>query len=715
VNEVADSGAGSDSCDGEDYVELKNIGPDTVDPSGYMLTDEKGPTDGDAYKFPAESASIDVGAILLLCKDAVGSFAFGIGGSDTVTLYDAASVEVSTTGELLGFGSTSASYQRLSDGSGYLYAIPTPGEENAFQADNKVVVNEVADKGAGSDVCNGEDYIELKNLGPNPAVLDNFVLSDDGGFARGYTITDTSIGAEDIILFCKVKTFLFGIGGTDTVTLFDQSGVALSTTGTLTGAGSETSSIQRKPDDTYEYSLPTPGKPNVFFSPLVNTVVVNEVGDKGAFNTCDGDGVTGGADYVELLNLSSDPVDISGFILSDDKGPGDGDALVFPTTTVIGVGEFLVLCRKDAEGSFAFGIGGDDTVTLFDTNSDLVSTSGVLQNLGSPSLSFQRKVDGSYDYADSSPGKANVFPPPIIVVNEVAPTGGGGVCNGGNWVELLNEGLDTVVGGYVLTNGSGTYTIPADTTIDTRGYLLVCVTEFDIGATDTISLLDDINGEEVSSSGQIGGGDSPPDGNFVWARKVDLMSVGEPNDPVFVYTPDATPEAANIFTFEVTNVPMQECGQVTEPYGKVSDYEHLATFEVGVNPEFSGGSFYGGTCTHWIFGDEGFATEFNLADLPTVEELRRIRLVGGSGDTEGSCFYTEKINDVSVTKIAYVDERERSVALCDIPTANQDGIIYRDSSNCLVIGLTTEQSEDSTLTSAEPNEGFEGVGKYMNV
>jgi hypothetical protein len=196
---------------------------------------------------------------------------------------------------------------------------------------------------------------------------------------------------------------------------------------------------------------------------------------------------------------------------------------------------------------------------------------------------------------------------------------------------------------------------------------------------------------------------------------MDLLSVSEPADPVFAYTVDASPGADNVFTFEAANVSIQKCGQTMKAYGAVSDYEHLATFEVGVNPEFSGASFYGGTCTHWIFGDEGFATEFNLASLPTVE-LRKIRFVGGSGGsggTEGSCFYTDE--STGMTKIVYVDEQERSVALCDIPAANQDGVIYRKSSNCRVIGLTTEQLEDTTLTSAQPSEGFESVGKYSRV
>jgi hypothetical protein len=254
-------------------------------------------------------------------------------------------------------------------------------------------------------------------------------------------------------------------------------------------------------------------------------------------------------------------------------------------------------------------------------------------------LSFQRKVDGTFDYADPTPGEANVFPPPIILVNEVAPTGSSDTCDGESWVELFNGGADTVVGGYVLTNGSDTYTIPVDTAIGTRGYLVICATEFVISATATISVLD-TNGTEISTSGQIGG-ESPQTGSLVWARKTDLLSVGEPADPVFTYTPDATPGMDNVFTFEARDVSIKKCGQAMEAYGAVSDYEHLATFEVGVNPEFSGGSFYGGTCTHWIFGDEGLATELTLASLPALE-LRKTRLVGGSGDTKGNCFYTDK-------------------------------------------------------------------------
>ena len=56
--------------------------------------------------------------------------------------------------------------------------------------------------------------------------------------------------------------------------------------------------------------------------------------------------------------------DLSGFILHDDKGAGDSKA--FGLSGTIAAGDYMLLCNDDsAEGvlQFAFGIGGDDTVT----------------------------------------------------------------------------------------------------------------------------------------------------------------------------------------------------------------------------------------------------------------------------------------------------------------------------------------------------------------
>ena len=95
---VADKGS-TDRCDGEDWIALANTGTIEIALVGYVLHDDKGPDDTKAFTFAA-GATIAAGATTTLCKDAEGSFKFGIGGDDTVTLLDAGSVVVDTSGEL---------------------------------------------------------------------------------------------------------------------------------------------------------------------------------------------------------------------------------------------------------------------------------------------------------------------------------------------------------------------------------------------------------------------------------------------------------------------------------------------------------------------------------------------------------------------------------------------------------------------------------------
>jgi hypothetical protein len=113
-----------------------------------------------------------------------------------------------------------------------------------------------------------------------------------------------------------------------------------------------------------------------------------------------------------------------------------------------------------------------------------------------------------------------------------------------------------------------------------------------------------------------------------------------------------------------------------------------------------------------VVGDEGSVTEFTFDGDPlTINKGRNIQLIGGNRDTEGNCmFFDPSTGD---TKYVYVDERERSVAMCNFPAEGQGTIIYRESSNCVVFGLT--QAQINSQTSSDPNEGFEDVGKFTSV
>jgi len=173
INEISDQGTpGTGNCGKYDWVELYHIPYDDsdVDPlslGGYLLHDDKGPDDPDAFMFPRGDvdvlSSILPGQYLVLCagpKDATslpqfklgGSFlesangegsgtfltsigpTFRIGQTDTITLLDVNGAVVSLVGDLPGTGAEGRTYIRLSDGSGdYDYTSrPTPGSQNEF-------------------------------------------------------------------------------------------------------------------------------------------------------------------------------------------------------------------------------------------------------------------------------------------------------------------------------------------------------------------------------------------------------------------------------------------------------------------------------------------------------------------------------------------------------------------------------------------------------
>lgn len=107
-------------------------------------------------------------------------------------------------------------------------------------------------------------------------------------------------------------------------------------------------------------------------SSVAGNIIINEVADKGTSDVCNGD------DWIELYNAGLEPVDLSAqnYVLHDDKGLKSDDAFIFPSETVLGSQDYLLLCTNqnietDEEGikladpaSPQFGISGDDTISL---------------------------------------------------------------------------------------------------------------------------------------------------------------------------------------------------------------------------------------------------------------------------------------------------------------------------------------------------------------
>jgi Lamin Tail Domain len=670
---VSDAGTfntcgGTASTGGADWVELRNRGSTSVNITGYRMYDDAGASSPTAYVFPAGS-NMAAGEIRVFCRFVTGvggTFTYGIGGNDQITLADSFGTVLSTTGTLTGQGTTLVTIQLTDDGLSYLYSPATPGAPNAFSLPD-VVVNEVADKGAfntcgGTATVTGADYIELYNKGTTPANISGWKLQDDT--PNTFVIPNGTIVAPNgYLLYCQnaAGSFTFGVGGTDTISLFDLLNVRVSTTGVLLNLGSPTLTYSRRSNGNFSYTVPSPGAVNVFYSLLAGIIFINEVANTAV------PGVCGGQDWVELINTGSTQVNLTGFLLHDDNGPTGPNAYTFPAGSFMNSGEIRLLCGS-VVGNFQFGIGGDDTITLLDGSQALISTTGKLQNLGTATSTYQRNSNNAYVYGPPSPGLANTLSSSASpVLNEIAPAGTNMTqCGGKPYVEILNAGFQALdMTGFTLAKGSlpaEKYVFPVNVTIPVNAFALFCQGlsfNFSIGFNDTITLSSP-SAEVLSSTGAIGGMSPLPNTiGLTWARVVDLINTTFPFTPYYRYSRDPTPGTANVFPFTPQQLPLQPCGVQNSSYANLTDYQFmgLTNLNIGRNPELSGGTFDGRTCTHLVIGDEGNLNELTFPSNSTVNFIRSIPVIGGSTDTEGVCFWYDQSGR---QKIAVLDERDRS-------------------------------------------------------
>ena len=217
---------------------------------------------------------------------------------------------------------------------------------------------------------------------------------------------------------------------------------------------------------------------------LINEFLADPAGDLGG--DANGDGVRDGAadEFVEIVNTTDVPVDISGWTLSDAVGvrhtfpagtvvEAQCGAVVFGGGTPNGAFGFTVV--QTASGGFLGLNNGGDTVTLADNSGTVVaeetygSEGGNNQSLtrdpdftgsfvphstamgsGGALFSPGTKVDGTAFTGCSAP------PPPTVVINEIDYDQPG--TDAAEFVELYNAGSDAFsLAGLTLDliNGSG--------------------------------------------------------------------------------------------------------------------------------------------------------------------------------------------------------------------------------------------------------------------
>lgn len=328
----------------------------------------------------------------------------------------------------------------------------------------KIVFNEVTSRGLLDGPVIG-DAIELFNAGGGPADLSGWKLSDDATFPtdKTYVFPPGAQLAAGAYLVLVARDDDTGVGDL-------PFGISDSKEETLTLAGAENQTLDqlivdgpdaivsycRLPDGTgaWQRCDATFGAANLAASATCGDGVRN--GDDACDGTdlagstcadlgfaggelacstacgldaavCESDGlvvlneVETGDDAIELYNAGAEPVDLSGWILTDAPIAADYDlaadteAHVFPEGTMIAPDEFLVIEKGDLPAQHLFGLANaGDAVTL--RAPDLTPRSQVAFGPDQAVLSYCRVPDGPGGvwYADCAPtfGAANNKPMP---------------------------------------------------------------------------------------------------------------------------------------------------------------------------------------------------------------------------------------------------------------------------------------------------------------
>lgn len=353
VNEIWYDGSPADA------IELYNSSAASVDVSGWKVQDD----DRDPLKtgeIPL-GTTIAPGGYLVLAKDAAPlGFPFGLGKGDEVVLLDAAGALVDN----YAYAATAplSDWSRCADGGEWAHAT-----EVTLGAANNCAVPEQPGSVLLNEIDSGPaDWIELINPGTSDLDLSGYELRDNSDdhrwfFAAGSTIAagarlvvEASTAGVDVNGAPQTFTAAIGIGGSDSIRLYDDAGTQLDTyawAGHPAIDGDEAAaSWARCPDATGGFALAnvTPGQPNVCVLP---SVAVNEVESNGD-----------ATDWVEVVNTGSQPIDLTGWTLMDSDPIGHAaDVTPVAAGTTLAPGAFFVF---DGGTHFGFGLGGADVASI---------------------------------------------------------------------------------------------------------------------------------------------------------------------------------------------------------------------------------------------------------------------------------------------------------------------------------------------------------------
>nr|WP_227467117.1 lamin tail domain-containing protein [Nocardioides lijunqiniae] len=330
------------SSDPNDFVELVNTGGEPVDLAGLTVADSASAP----FTIVTTATILQPGDIYSFTMASVGGP--GLGKGDTVTIASAGTQVDSYTWPV---GTHATPSHGLCEGASGMVAqvSATPGQANDCPQPD-VVLNEVASNP-------NPDMVELLNVGGVPADISGWQAVDTDPthanitFAPAGTVLDPgeyfTFDPNDVAFAGH-----FGLGSGDGITIFEADGTTVVDSYSYVASGAHaTPSHGRCPDGTGAFvttTAATPGAANACpLPPGAADIKINEASSDPT-------------DWIELTNVGTAPVDVSGWLLSDDAGTTDPTHLqAIASGTTLAPGGFLAVDYTAA------GLGKGDQANLY--------------------------------------------------------------------------------------------------------------------------------------------------------------------------------------------------------------------------------------------------------------------------------------------------------------------------------------------------------------
>jgi hypothetical protein len=522
-------------------VELKNTSSTAAaDVSGFKLGDLA------AQTLTIASTNTSVGGSATTAIPAGGYAEVSLGstltpatGTDTVTLTDGTAT-VDTAAWTAAF---TPSWGRCPDGTGSFAqtAAITDGAAGSTAGANTCASGSTAGYNAiriSEIETNGDplgDWIELTNTSSSAVNISGLYLADNGGTQGDPTIFPTDSGhywqipgtntnpsdtttAGNTVLpahgyqaFFESNTFPFGLGNPDQARIFSPTKALIdSTAWPLHESGA---TYIRCPGVTQGIDFTDTADGAAFIDSTVSTPnAANACTPPIRINEVQASDPSGAPDWVELTNVGSQPVDLSGWVITDDK---DTDGDVIPSGVTLNPGAFVTFEPNNENTQFTapskpFGLGaGGDEVRLYVAGA-WSGTAYVAADL----------VD-SFIFEDASGKSGGAIQPQTVLADGVTKAGGPWPVNSTSPTspETYARCSDGV--SQVVADGTGSWEV---TSTPTEGATNQCNGLFtatpwpDTHNGQAVATADNVDlGQNVSGLYYVGGDPTTTSDDFIWA------------------------------------------------------------------------------------------------------------------------------------------------------------------------------------------------------